>query len=129
MFCLALIFAGALGNMIDSIFYGLIFEASTPFHVASFVPWGHGYADILQGKVVDMFYFPLIVTHYPSWIPVLGGDEFIFFSPVFNVADASISVGVFLLILLYRKELDGISTAFGFKKNKESEDKIEQNKA
>jgi signal peptidase II len=129
VFCLALIFAGALGNMIDSIFYGLIFETSTPFHVASFVPWGHGYADILQGKVVDMFYFPLIVTHYPSWIPVLGGEEFIFFSPVFNVADASISVGVFLLILLYRKELDGISTAFGFKKNKESEDKIEQNKA
>ena len=63
------------------------------------------------------------------WFPVLGGEEFIFFSPVFNVADASISVGVFLLILLYRKELDGISTAFGFKKNKKSKDKIEQNKA
>ena len=76
---LSMILAGAVGNMIDSMFYGLIFNASTPFTVASFVPFGTGYADFLTGKVVDMFYFPLIVTTYPECFPFKGGEQFIFF--------------------------------------------------
>lgn len=99
--CAALIFAGALGNLIDSMFYGLIFERSTYEHVAKIFPHT-GYAGFLHGRVVDMLYFPLINTHYPSWIPFLGGDSFEFFSPVFNIADASISVGV-IAILLFQK--------------------------
>jgi signal peptidase II len=73
------------------------------------VPFGSGYASFLEGKVVDMFYFPLIVTTYPDWVPFKGGQEFIFFSPVFNFADSCISVGVVLLLLFYRKEMEGIS--------------------
>ena len=103
--CLAMILAGASGNLIDCMFYGLCFEASTPYHVASMVSFGDGYAPFLMGKVVDMFYFPLIVTTWPEWVPFWGGDEFIFFSPVFNFADASISVGVVALLLFYRKEI------------------------
>jgi len=105
---LSMILAGAAGNIFDSMFYGLIFEQSTPFNVASFVPFGTGYADFLTGKVVDMFYFPLIVTTWPDWMPLVGGNEFIFFSPVFNFADACISVGVILLLLFCRKDLEGV---------------------
>ena len=107
--CLAMILAGASGNLIDCMFYGLCFEASTPYHVASMVSFGDGYAPFLMGKVVDMFYFPLIVTTWPEWVPFWGGDEFIFFSPVFNFADASISVGVVALLLFYRKEISEIT--------------------
>ena len=85
------------------------FNASTPFSVAGFVPFGTGYAPFLQGKVVDMFYFPMIVTTYPSWVPFKGGDEFIFFSPVFNFADACISVGIVALFLFYRNEVEHLS--------------------
>ena len=106
---LSMILAGAVGNILDSMFYGLIFEASTPFSVAGFVPFGAGYASFLQGKVVDMFYFPMIVTTYPSWVPFKGGDEFIFFSPVFNFADACISVGIVVLFLFYRNEIEHLS--------------------
>ncbi|WP_018463581.1 lipoprotein signal peptidase [Segatella paludivivens] len=106
---LSMIMAGAAGNIIDSMFYGLIFNASSPFYVSYLVPFGSGYASFLQGKVVDMFYFPLIVTTYPDWVPFKGGQEFIFFSPVFNFADACISVGVVLLLLFFRKEMEGIS--------------------
>lgn len=106
---LSMILAGAAGNIIDSMFYGLIFNASSPFYVSYLVPFGSGYASFLQGKVVDMFYFPLIVTTYPDWVPFKGGQEFIFFSPVFNFADACISVGVVLLLLFFRKEMEGIS--------------------
>ena len=74
-----------------------------------FVPFGEGYAPFLMGKVVDMFYFPLIETTWPEWVPVVGGDDYIFFSPVFNFADASISVGVAILLLFYRRELSSIS--------------------
>ena len=91
---LSVVFAGALGNLIDCMFYGLIFNASSPYYVSYMVPFGQGYSSFLMGKVVDMFYFPLIVTTWPEWVPVFGGDEFIFFSPVFNFADACISVGV-----------------------------------
>ena len=107
--CLAMILSGAMGNLIDCMFYGLCFEASTVYDVARLVPMGEGYAPFLMGKVVDMFYFPLIVTTWPDWVPYWGGDEFIFFSPVFNFADSSISVGVVLLLLFYRKEISEIS--------------------
>lgn len=100
--CSALIYAGALGNLIDSMFYGLIFQDSDPYiqNVAKMVPMGHGYAGFLHGKVVDMLYFPLVQNaHYPAWVPVWGGDEFEFFRPVFNIADASISVGVITILV------------------------------
>lgn len=109
LFCLALVFSGALGNLIDCMFYGLIFNASSPYYVSYLVPFGHGYAPFLMGKVVDMFYFPLIVTTWPDWMPFVGGDNFVFFSPVFNFADACISVGVVLLLLFCRKELSHLS--------------------
>ena len=106
---LAMILAGAIGNLIDCMFYGLIFNASTYDHVSEFVPFGTGYAPFLMGRVVDMFYFPLIETTWPQWMPVVGGQEFIFFSPVFNFADACVSVGIIALLLFYRKELSQIS--------------------
>lgn len=98
----ALIFAGALGNIIDSAFYGLIFSES-PYHggVAHLVPFGQGYASFLHGSVVDMFYFPIIDTVWPSWVPFVGGGELKFFRPVFNVADSAITIGVALLIIFY----------------------------
>lgn len=103
--CIALILAGALGNIIDSVFYGAIFSESYPGHIASLVPFGQGYSSILHGKVVDMFYFPLIEGTFPSWLPIWGGESFIFFRPVFNIADSAITVGIVLLLLFYRKPL------------------------
>lgn len=103
--CVALILAGASGNIIDSIFYGVIFEASYPGHVASFVPWGEGYSSLLHGRVVDMLYFPIISSTYPDWIPFIGGKEFLFFRFIFNVADSAITVGVALILFFYRKTL------------------------
>ena len=107
--CLSMVLAGAIGNLIDCMFYGMVFNASSPAYTSYFVPFGTGYAPFLMGKVVDMFYFPLIVTTWPEWVPLWGGQEFIFFSPVFNYADANISVGVVLLLLFYRKEISQIS--------------------
>jgi len=103
--CIALIFAGAFGNIIDSVFYGEIFTESTPYHIASLVPVGEGYSSWLHGKVVDMFYFPIINTTFPSWMPLVGGEPFIFFSPIFNIADTAISVGIVLLLIFYRRTL------------------------
>lgn len=107
--CLSMVLAGAIGNLIDCMFYGMVFNASSPYFTSYFVPFGTGYAPFLMGKVVDMFYFPLIVTTWPEWVPMWGGQEFIFFSPVFNYADANISVGGGLLLLFYRKEISQIS--------------------
>ncbi len=107
--CLSMVLAGAIGNLIDSMFYGMVFSASSPFYTSYFVDFGSGYAPFLMGKVVDMFYFPIIVTTWPEWVPHFGGEEFIFFSPVFNYADANISVGVVLLLLFYNKEISKIS--------------------
>ena len=107
--CLAMVLAGAIGNLLDSMFYGLIFNASSPYYVSYFVPFGTGYAPFLMGKVVDMFYFPLIETEWPMWMPFVGGEHFVFFSPVFNFADASISVSVVLLLLFYREEFNRLS--------------------
>ena len=116
--CLSMIMAGAAGNIFDSMFYGLIFNASSEYYTSYFVPFGTGYAPFLMGKVVDMFYFPLIVTTWPEWVPMVGGNQFIFFSPIFNFADASISVSVVLLFLLYRNEIES-----SFKKEAKTDEK------
>lgn len=103
--CIAAILAGALGNIIDSVFYGVIFSDSY-YQIATLFPANGGYAGWLQGRVVDMFYFPILQGHYPQWVPSVGGDQFIFFRPVFNTADSAISVGV-AIILLYQKRFFG----------------------
>ncbi len=103
--CVSMVLAGAFGNIIDSVFYGELFSASYPGHVAHFVPIGEGYASWLHGKVVDMLYFPISETTLPNWVPFWGGTEILFFRFIFNLADASISVGVVLLLLFYRKTL------------------------
>lgn len=102
IFGLAAITAGAAGNIFDSLFYGLFFSESTPYSIATLFPEAGGYASFLHGKVVDMLYFPLIDTTLPSWFPFSAGERFIFFSPIFNLADAAISVGVIYLILFKR---------------------------
>jgi len=102
---LGLIIGGAIGNIIDSSFYGIIFNDSYN-NVATFFPETGGYSSLLHGKVVDMLYFPLLNSHYPQWLPIWGGDHFIFFRPVFNIADAGISVGIFMILLFYRRELN-----------------------
>jgi len=103
--CLAMVLAGAAGNLIDCLFYGLIFNESSPYYVSYFVPFGTGYAPLQLGKVVDMFYFPLFEMDWPMWMPFVGGNHFIFFSPVFNFADASISVSVVLILLFFREDI------------------------
>ncbi|MEI9811009.1 MAG: lipoprotein signal peptidase [Bacteroidota bacterium] len=100
--CASLIYAGALGNLIDSMFYGLIFEESSYSQVARMFP-SHGYAGFLHGRVVDMLYFPIIDSKFPSWVPLVGGDKFEFFSPIFNIADASISAGVITLLVFQKR--------------------------
>ncbi|MBK8947486.1 MAG: lipoprotein signal peptidase [Flavobacteriales bacterium] len=100
---LSLILAGALGNIIDSTFYGVLFSASTPFQKAVLLPEGGGYAPLLHGAVVDMFYFPLWEGRLPAWLPLWGGQHFVFFRPVFNLADAAITVGMALFILQQRR--------------------------
>lgn len=104
--CLSLILSGAMGNIIDSIFYGEIFSESTRTQIASLVPLGEGYGSWLHGKVVDMFYFPIIDTNWPSWMPFVGGEHFIFFSPIFNFADAAISCGIIAMLLFYSRYLN-----------------------
>lgn len=117
--CLVMVVAGAIGNMIDGMFYGLIFDESTPYTVSELVPFGSGYSSFMTGKVVDMLYFPIINTTWPEWVPMVGGEGFIFFSPIFNIADSSISVGVVALLIWYRKELAEMSVEkiLGRKKN------------
>jgi signal peptidase II len=100
--CASLIYAGALGNLLDSMFYGLIFEESTYAHVSKIFP-PHGYAGFLHGRVVDMLYFPMVDAHFPKWFPLFGGERFEFFSPIFNIADASISAGVITLFVFQKK--------------------------
>lgn len=102
--CLSMVLAGAIGNMIDCMFYGLVFSKSgyTPNTIAEFLPEMGGYAPFLQGQVVDMLHFPLITAHWPDWMPFVGGEQFTFFSPIFNIADAAVTVGV-ALILIFQK--------------------------
>ena len=104
--CISIILTGALGNIIDSVFYGVLFNDSTHSQIASFLPAEGGYAPLLYGKVVDMFYFPIIDTHWPLWMPFVGGEHFVFFSPIFNFADAAISCGIIALLLFYGKYLN-----------------------
>ena len=117
--CVSLILAGAVGNIIDCVFYGEIFSESTHSALATFVPLGGGYSDWFYGKVVDMFYFPIIDTNWPEWMPFVGGEHFIFFSPIFNVADTAISCGIIALILFYGKYLGNIMEGPSKEKSKE----------
>ncbi|MFK8006875.1 MAG: lipoprotein signal peptidase [Saprospiraceae bacterium] len=98
----SLILAGAIGNILDSAFYGLVFSASYHGSIAQFLPEGGGYAGFLHGKVVDMFYFPMYDGFFPDWMPFVGGKDFLFFRPIFNVADVAISVGVVSILLFQR---------------------------
>lgn len=120
LICLSMVIAGATGNIFDSMFYGLIFNSSSEFYQSYFVPFGTGYAPFLMGKVVDMFYFPIITTTWPTWVPFVGGQPYVFFSPIFNFADASISVGVVMLLLFFRKEISELS--FNSEKKKTSQE-------
>lgn len=104
--CISLILAGAIGNIIDCVFYGVLFSESTHSTIATWVPVGEGYSEWFYGKVVDMFYFPIIDTNWPEWMPFVGGEHFIFFSPIFNFADAAISCGIIALIIFYSKYLN-----------------------
>ena len=119
--CVALILAGAVGNIIDCVLYGQIFNESTHSRLAEIVPLGEGYANWFHGKVVDMFYFPLFELDWPQWMPFIGGNHFIFFSPIFNFADAAISCGIIALILFYSKYLNDIVEGSSKKAKKNNE--------
>ena len=103
--CMTMITAGAAGNIFDCMFYGMIFNNPPAPFTAEFVPWGMGYGQLMLGRVVDMLYFPLVEWNWPQWMPFWGGEHFIFFSPIFNFADASISCGVIALILFYNQKM------------------------
>ena len=104
--CAALVLAGALGNIIDCVCYGVLFSESTHAAVATFLPIDGGYAPWFYGKVVDMFYFPIIESQWPDWLPFVGGQQFIFFSPIFNFADAAITCGIIALLLFYGRYMN-----------------------
>lgn len=106
--CLSLILAGAMGNILDCLFYGMVFNNPPAPIVAEFVPWGTGYDTIFYGRVVDMFYFPLVEWNWPGWLPFFGGEHFIFFSPIFNFADACISCGVIMVVLFCRNQMQAL---------------------
>lgn len=103
--CLTMITAGAAGNIFDCLFYGMIFNNPPAPMVAELVPWGAGYGQMMLGRVVDMFYFPLVEWDWPQGMPFVGGGHFIFFSPIFNLADACISCGVIALIVFFNQKM------------------------
>ena len=106
--CLTLIASGAAGNIIDCLFYGLIFNNPPYPQVAEFQPWGYGYGEFLYGRVVDKFYFPLLECDMPQWFPLYSRQHCVFFSPIFNFADAAISCGIIALLLFYHKQISQI---------------------
>ena len=112
--CISLIFAGAIGNIIDCLFYGVIFNSPSYPMTATLFPAEGGYADFMYGRVVDMLYFPLFSFVWPDWIPFVGGSIFEFFEPVFNIADSAITIGILVLLIFYRKSL-----SFEFSKKEE----------
>ena len=105
LICVSLVLAGAIGNIIDCVFYGVMFNNPMPPETASFFPDCGGYAPLLQGRVVDMFYFPLFSFNWPDWFPIIGGEHFEFFKPIFNLADAAISCGIIAILLFYSKHM------------------------
>ncbi len=119
IFMVALVMTGAIGNMIDSMFYGLIFNSSSQFYTSYLVPFGTGYSSFLLGKVVDMFRFPFFSYTWPEWVPFFGGTHGTFFDPVFNFADACVTVGIFSLLLFCRKELETLGN------NKQEKDEMQ----
>ena len=123
IFLVALVLAGAIGNMIDSMFYGLMFTASSPYYVAYQVPFGEGYAPFFMGKVVDMFRFPFFTYAWPEWFPFWGGQQGTFFDPVFNFADSCVSVGIIAMLIFCRKELEELGEG-----KKKSSDKSSSSK-
>lgn len=124
IFMVALVMTGAIGNMIDSMFYGLIFNGASQFYTSYFVPFGSGYANFLMGKVVDMFRFPFFTYTWPDWVPFLGGSHGTFFDPVFNFADACVTVGILSLLLFCRKELEHLGN--GETENKKDDTQKEE---
>lgn len=110
--CLSLIVAGAAGNIIDCVFYGLIFNNPLPPETATLFPASGGYAPLFFGRVVDMFYFPLASWYWPEWMPWVGGEHFIFFRPIFNLADAAISVGIIMLLFFYSQQISEVPFSF-----------------
>lgn len=116
--CLALIFTGAVGNIIDCVFYGEIFNNPAPPQTAQFVAFGQGYVGWFQGRVVDMLSFHLFSFDWPAWMPFVGGERFDFFAPIFNIADAAISVGVIALVLFYSRSISGFLELYKGKKAK-----------
>ena len=125
IFLVALVLAGAIGNMIDSMFYGLMFTASSPYYVAYQVPFGEGYAPFFMGKVVDMFRFPFFTYTWPEWFPIWGGQQGTFFDPVFNFADSCVSVGIIAMLIFCRKELEELGE--GKKKSSDKSSSSEKN--
>jgi len=119
IYLVALVLTGAIGNMIDSMFYGLMFTASSTSYVSYLVPFGTGYSEFFMGKVVDMFRFPFFTYTWPEWVPFFGGSHGTFFDPVFNFADSCVSVGVISLLLFCRKELEQLG---GDKKDSAKDD-------
>jgi signal peptidase II len=118
---ISLILAGAIGNIIDSLFYGMIFQDSYG-QVSAIFPEGGGYSSFLHGRVVDMFYFPLIESRYPDWFPFIGGNPLVFFRPVFNIADSSITIGIFSILIFYRKYFNKVEEKGEEKEEEQAED-------
>ena len=123
LIALALVTAGAAGNIFDCVFYGLIFSPSTPLQAAHLVPWGSGYSSLFHGKVVDMLYFPLVEWDWPQWMPWVAGRHFIFFSPIFNVADSCITVGLLMILFFYSGSLSRSLQGSNAQPGKEKETK------
>ena len=127
--CVSLITAGALGNVIDCIAYGQLFNAPPAPLVAELLPPEGGYAPLLSGRVVDMLYFPLAEWNWPTWMPGIGGDHFVFFQPIFNIADAALSVSVIVLLLFYRHTLSAETSRPDNDKDEENETDTDNDKS